>query len=217
MHIDSTITPARRARGSAISRRAEILAAAKRLFLADGYERATIRKIAASVGVSSAALYLYFPDKDAILRGIAEETFTALLVRLEAARHGPGDALTRMRASMHAYIAFGCAHPDEYRLTFLSKMMSVSSPGRYAEACGDIEAADRSFGLLVQDTRALIEAGLFRPIDPVEAAEALWACTHGATAMLIDHSEHLTTDSGRLADRVVDIALRGLCATQNDH
>jgi AcrR family transcriptional regulator len=217
MHIDSMIAPARKARGSGIARRAEILSAAKRLFLDEGYERATIRKIASSVGVSSAALYLYFPDKDAILRGIAEDTFTALLARLEAARHGPGDALTRMRATMQAYIAFGRAHPDEYRLTFLSKMMSVSSPGRYAEACGDIEAADRSFDLLVQDSRALIEAGLFRPIDPVEVAEALWACTHGATAMLIDHIEHLTTDSDRLAERVVDIALRGMCAPQNDH
>jgi len=217
MHIDSIITPVRRARGSGASRRAEILSAAKRLFLADGYEHATIRKIASAVGVSSAALYLYFPDKDAILRGIAEETFNALLVRLEAARNGPGDALTRMRATMLAYISFGRAHPDEYRLTFLSKMMSLSSPGRYAQACSDIEAADRSFNLLVDDSRALIEAGTFRSLDPTEAAEALWACTHGATAMLIDHAEHLTTDSGRLAHRVVDMTLRGLCAAQNDH
>jgi len=217
MHIDPTIVPARKARGSALSRRAEILSAAKRLFLADGYERATIRKIASAVGVSSAALYLYFPDKDAILRGIAEDTFGALLARLEAARQGPGDALTRLRAAMHAYIGFGRAHPDEYRLTFLSKMMSVSSPGRYAEACGDIEAADRSFNLLVQDCTALIEAGIFRPLDPVEAAEALWACTHGATAVLIDHTEHLTTDSDKLAHRVVDMTLRGMCAPQNDH
>jgi AcrR family transcriptional regulator len=217
MHIDSTITPGRRARGSGVSRRAEILSAARRLFLADGYERATIRKIASAVGVSSAALYLYFPDKDAILRGIAEDTFGALLARLEDARHGPGDALTRMRAGMQAYIAFGRAHPDEYRLTFLSKMMSVSSPGRTAQACGDIEAADRTFNLLVQDSRALIEAGIFRPIDPLEAAETLWACMHGATAILIDHTEHLTTDSDVLADRVVDIALCGMCASQNDH
>jgi AcrR family transcriptional regulator len=210
MHTETTLAPGRKPRGSGPSRRAEILSAAKRLFLSEGYEHATIRKIAAAVGVSSGALYLYFPDKDAILRGIAEETFGALLIRLEEARRGPGDAVARLRAGMLAYIGFGRAHPDEYRLTFLSKMMNLSSPGRYAEVCADIEAADRSFNVLVQETQALIETGAFRPIDPREAAETLWACIHGATMVLIDHTDHLSTDSDRLAERVVDVALRGM-------
>src|ERR1700685_1319407 len=73
----------RKPRGQGASRRGEILDAAKRLFLTDGFERATIRKIAASVGVSSAALYLSFPEKAAILRAIAKSTFETLLARLE--------------------------------------------------------------------------------------------------------------------------------------
>ena len=103
----------RKPRGQGASRRGEILDAAKRLFLTDGFERATIRKIAATVGVSSAALYLYFPDKDAILRAIAELTFEALLVRLEEAERRSGTDLDRLRGGLHAYVAFGLAYPDE--------------------------------------------------------------------------------------------------------
>ncbi len=69
----------RKPRGQGASRRGEILASAKRLFLQDGIQHATMRRIAADVGVSSTALYVYFPDKTAILDAIAEGMFEALL------------------------------------------------------------------------------------------------------------------------------------------
>jgi AcrR family transcriptional regulator len=203
-------TQQRKPRGTGASRRDEILAAAKKLFLTEGFQHATIRKIAAAVGVTSGALYLYFPDKDAITRALAEETFGALLVRLEQARNTSDGPLERLRAGMHAYVAFGRAHPDEYRLTFLSKLLSEASPGRCAEKT-DIEAADRSFNVLLREATDLIQAGIFRDIDPVTAAEALWCCLHGVTSVLLDHADHLTTDPDRLAETVIDMTLRGLC------
>jgi AcrR family transcriptional regulator len=207
--IKSAATP-RKTRGVGASRRDEILAAAKKLYLTEGFEHATIRKIAAAVGVSSGALYLYFPDKDAITRALAEETFGALLVRLEQARLSGGSPLERLRAGMQAYVDFGRAHPDEYRLTFLSKMLNEANPGRCAHR-GDIEAADRSFNILLGEASELIASGVFREIDPVTAAEALWCCMHGATSVLLDHADHLTTDLDRLAETVIDITLKGLC------
>src|SRR5690349_1930875 len=43
--------------------RADILAAAKRRFAADGYERTTLRAIAADVGVNAALVSRYFGSK----------------------------------------------------------------------------------------------------------------------------------------------------------
>ena len=63
----ATRKTARKAKGDGHLRRAEILEAAERIFVAEGYEGATIRKIADEVGVSSTALYMHFPDKAAIL------------------------------------------------------------------------------------------------------------------------------------------------------
>ncbi|HEY4043057.1 MAG TPA: TetR/AcrR family transcriptional regulator [Rhodopila sp.] len=200
----------RKPRGQGASRHGEILDAAKRLFLTDGFERTTIRKIAAAVGVSSAALYLYFPDKDAILRAIAESTFEALLSRLQASQLQAGNDLDRFRTGLRAYIAFGLAHPDEYRLTFLAKMMASSGPGRPNGPCDDVPAADRSFDILVTSIGRLTQAGIFRSADPVLTAEAVWASIHGITALLLDQRDHLESETDALIEAVIDIAVRGL-------
>jgi AcrR family transcriptional regulator len=203
----------RKPRGQGASRRGEILDAAKRLFLTEGFERATIRKIAASVGVSSAALYLYFPDKDAILRAIAESTFDTLLARLEESQRQADTDLERFRAALRAYVAFGLAHPDEYRLTFLAKMMASCGPGRPADPCGHVQAADRSFDILANGIGRLMQAGIFRPADLVLPAEAVWASLHGVTALLLDQREHLESDTEALVTAVIDMAVRGLSAS----
>ena len=69
---DSTPTPrsARKPKGEGHVRRAEILAAAERIFVEHGYEGATIRKIADEVGLSSTALYMHFADKSEMLHEI---------------------------------------------------------------------------------------------------------------------------------------------------
>src|ERR1700674_3528025 len=159
MEMAPTVKSERKPRGQGASRRGEILDAAKRLFLTDGFEHATIRKIAATVGVSSAALYLYFPDKDAILRAIAESTFETLLARLEQSQRQADTDLQRLQAGLHAYIAFGLRHPDEYRLTFLAKVMAPSGPGRPANPCESVPAADRSFNILANGIERLMQAG----------------------------------------------------------
>jgi AcrR family transcriptional regulator len=200
----------RKARGQGAARRGEILDAAKRLFLTDGFERATIRKIAATVGVSSAALYLYFPDKDAILRAIAESTFETLLAALEESQRPADSDLERLQAGLLAYAAFGLAHPDEYRLTFLAKMMASSGPGRPADTCDTVPAADRSFDILVNGIERLMQTGVFRPADPILTAEAVWASLHGVTALLLDQREHLGSVPDALVAAVIDIVLRGL-------
>lgn len=199
----------RKPRGQGAARRGEILAAAKRLFLEEGYEHATMRRIAAEVGVSAAALYVYFPDKEAILRAIAEAAFGELLARLEESQRGDAPPLDRFRAGLHAYIAFGLARPDEYRLTFLAKMIA---PERRPETCATdtIEDADRSFAILERGIAELMRAGVFAPGDTLAGAEAAWACLHGATALLLDQPEHLQTPPDRLADAVVGLILGGL-------
>ena len=72
---------ARKPKGDGHLRRAEILEAAERIFVAEGYEGATIRKIADEVGVSSTALYMHFPDKSCILLEICQATIRQLLER----------------------------------------------------------------------------------------------------------------------------------------
>jgi AcrR family transcriptional regulator len=193
----------RKPRGQGAARRGEILAAAKRLFVEEGYEQATMRRIAAEIGVSAAALYGYFPDKEAILRAIAEAAFGELLARLEESQHGEAALLDRFKAGLRAYIAFGLARPEEYRLTFLSRTTHPETT---------VEDADRSFAILECSIEALMQAGVFAPGDTLAVAEAAWACLHGATTLLLDKRQHLQTAPDRLVDAVVGLVLHGLAA-----
>ena len=202
----------RKARGQGATRRAEILNAAQRLFLEQGFEHTTMRRLADAVGVSATALYVYFADKDAILRAIAEMTFTEMLAALESSQRAEMTALERFRAGLHAYVAFGRAHPDAYRLTFLAKMMAAAAPGRRTLDCTEFEAADRSFAILERGVLELMQAGQFRPGDPLLVAEALWASLHGVTALLIDMPHNLESAPDLLVNAVLDIAIRGLSA-----
>ena len=200
--MQSLIEPAlrtRKPRGQGASRRGEILAAATRIFLEEGTAHATMRRIAAAVGVSTTALYVYFADKDAILRAIAEATFAELLGTLEASQRTGGTPAERFRAGLRAYVGFGLAGSDAYRLTFCAP-----SPH------DTIQAADRSFAILQRGVEEMMEAGLFRPGPSGPAAEAVWACLHGLTVLLVDQAQHLSTPQEQLIDQVLDMAIAGL-------
>ena len=174
--------------------------AAKRIFLEEGVERATMRRIGAAVGVSATALYVYFPDKEAILQAIAEAMFAERLAVHGATRH-LGTPLERLRAGLHAYVQLGLDRPDEYRLSFTAVRRRGS--GR------NIAAAEGSFTLLERDVAALIEAGVFRPAPPMLVAEALWTALHGLVVVLLDHADHVASDHRRLVAALVDAMVRG--------
>lgn len=79
-------------------RRAQILAAAARLFAKEGFTGASVASLAREVGVSKAALYHHFPTKEAILAALLVGYATELAAEVEAIEAGSGDAIVRLRA-----------------------------------------------------------------------------------------------------------------------
>jgi AcrR family transcriptional regulator len=201
------VARSRKKRGQGISRRGEILEAAKRIFIEEGVTHATMRRIASAVGVSSTALYVYFPDKTAILSALAEAMFAELLTVLEATGRDDLPTIERVRAGLRAYIMFGLSRPDEYRLIFLTPARGIK-----------VEDADRSFEILEGYVAELIGSGQFRPGSPAATSEAIWACVHGVTALLLDQPEHIVTPPEQLVEQVIDLAIRGcLVEDQTNH
>ena len=200
MDVAPPVPRSRKPRGQGASRRGEILAAAKQLFLREGIEHATMRRIAGAVGVSSTALYVYFPDKTAILDAIAEAMFEALLIAYGQSQRSGKPRLSRFRDGLQSYVDLALSRPDEYRLTFHAKSCSYR---------GEIEAADKSFSLLQEDIADLMQSGIFAPGDTLAVAEALWACLHGVVMLLLNLPEHIGTPPQRLVDTVLDAAVKG--------
>src|SRR5438874_10487609 len=99
--------------------RQEILDAARDLFVRDGYESVSMRKIAEKVEYAPGTLYLYFRDKSEILQSLCEETFAKLRKRMEAIHNDEGDPLDGLRRGLLTYIQFGLDNPSHYTITFI--------------------------------------------------------------------------------------------------
>jgi AcrR family transcriptional regulator len=113
----------RHERDRASTRRA-ILDAARDLFVTEGYQNVSIRKIAERVEYSPAAIYSYFPSKDDIFFALAEEGFRLLgeppagevAERLRAL-----PPLDRLRAIFGRFYEFSREHPQYFALMFIDR------------------------------------------------------------------------------------------------
>src|SRR5688572_17792667 len=91
--------------------RQEILDAARDLFVEQGYEAVSMRKIAERIEYSPATIYLHFRDKADLFDHLCADTFQRLVERLESMTREHDDPLSGLRAGMRAYIDFGLEHP----------------------------------------------------------------------------------------------------------
>ncbi|WP_213576589.1 TetR/AcrR family transcriptional regulator [Rhodococcus sp. USK13] len=76
--------PRNRAPVDRTEKRAEIVTAATRLFVDDGYDNTTMGKIAAAAGVTANTIYWYFRDKDQLLIGVLDDVHAQTLIRFTA-------------------------------------------------------------------------------------------------------------------------------------
>lgn len=195
---------ARKAKGDGHLRRAEILRAAEIIFVRDGYQGATIRKIADEVGVSSTALYMHFRDKDEILREICESALEALLIRYTDIVGRPIDAVSRVRLMMAAYMRFGLENPNTNQLAFgpgPGVPSQNGTPSERGQRCRDL------FNKAVADIAA---EGRFRGGADKTAVQVLWAACSGLVALRTRHSDWAREDDETLISAMLDSLFDGL-------
>lgn len=157
-------------------RKAQILAVARDLFGRRPYEAVTMREIIAHSGLSTGAVYWYFPGKEAILAALLEELAAANLAVLERLRQETGPVAVRLQAFFDHMVAQAQEVSSLYWTGAKYRAMLSSDPDTRA-AMERIGAAYRA-GL-----QALIEEGInrgeFRPFPPAEVTTALLALYEG--------------------------------------
>lgn len=196
---------ARKPRGEGHERRAEILEAAERIFVEQGYDGATIRKIADEVGLSSTALYMHFRDKSEILAEICRGAFARLTAATAEVRNEDGAPQARLRRMLIGYAACGFDNPNAYRLIYMTRpeeaRMGVETAAREVGT-----AVYRDFQLVVDEAEA---AGLLR-YDARTTAQALWTGTHGVVSLLITKPYFDWADRETLLAATLDALFEGL-------
>src|SRR5436190_13404172 len=104
--------------------RQRILAAARDLFVAEGYRNVSIRKVAEKIEYSPAAIYSYFPAKDDIFFALAEEGFRKLFDFTNEPARSPEalvDPLEAVRHGFFRYYQFSRVHPEYFELMFVDR------------------------------------------------------------------------------------------------
>lgn len=205
----TTRRSARKPKGDGHLRRAEILEAAERIFVAEGYEGATIRKIADEVGVSSTALYMHFPDKSCILLEICQATIRQLLERNAEIAAKPMDAANRVKLMLESYMRWGLDHPNAYELVF-SNVRYVSVVVQEAAITADL--GSQCYEVFSSVVREIAAEGRLRTGTADSAAQALWASCHGVVALMVNRPNFGWAPKDELIEVTLDGLMHGLVA-----
>lgn len=163
---------------------AEIIAAARSLFLGKGYENTSMRKIAAEVGISPTTIYLYYKDKAEIVHTIHQMGFKMLSDKFKTLRYVKAP-FERLKAMGRCYIAFALENPDFYEIMFI-----LEEPLGPVQNLSDDEAGwkegKEAYETLVEVVEACKEAGYFKGYDLGVLALLIWANMHGLCALNIN-------------------------------
>jgi AcrR family transcriptional regulator len=192
--------------------RTRILDAARTLFVRDGYEAVTMRKIAHKIEYSATALYSHFENKDALIRELCVLDFAAFAqVFLKIARFE--DPVERLRQAGHAYVAFALKHPEQYRLMFMTTHPQVGDP----DEMGRGNPGRDAYAFLKMTAEEALKQGRLRPeLKDAEAiSQTLWAGIHGVVALHITMGADDWVDWRPLKTRaaaMVDALMHGLVA-----
>ena len=114
--------------------RQAIAAAARRVFLAEGYDSVSLRRLASEVGCTPMAIYTYYDSKLDILRQLWAEVFDAAFAEVERACAEGATPASQLKAMCQAYVRYWLDHPDHYRLVFMSTGVTQDDVTVFVEA-----------------------------------------------------------------------------------
>ena len=155
-----------------------IRAAATRLFARYGYEALSMRRLAEEIDLGAAALYRYFPTKQAILFDLLKTHMDQLLAAWDAKR--PPDRIPA-RERLNAFAEFHIRHHwDRNDSLFLSYMELRSlTPDNFAQIEDLRRAYENEVVTIISDG---IEEGSLRPQNARVTARAVIALMNGLPA-----------------------------------
>ena len=191
--------------------RRSILDAARELFVAEGFQNVSIRKIAERIEYSPAAIYGYFPSKDDIFFALAEEGFRLLgdpHTVFDDPQFKDATPLERIRAVFWRLYEFSRDQPQYFALMFVDR--SVPRINREYERFAFAREGKQH---IIEEIQAAMDAGVLpKHLNPGVAMRALMVGVLGVAILRL--SDRLTPgeDPDLLAADVLNLTLAGLRA-----
>ncbi len=189
---------------SETERRAQILDAARALFVERGYLAARVEDIARKAGLSKGAVYFYFPSKKAIFEALAEQEYARTITFLLQAEAAPIPASQKLMIMARQYLDYFSGLEDPPRFFLLMTEMAI----RDEAIRENVQAIHSRY---VQGLAAIIaqgsEEGIFRPVDAESLSTLLKALIDGISGQA---AAGMRPDVARLTTAGMGILLHGL-------
>ena len=191
--------------------RRAILDAARELFVSEGYQNVSIRKIAERIEYSPAAIYSYFPSKDDIFFALAEEGFRLLGDPADLAEReesGSVDPLDRLRKVFWRIYEFSGQHPQYFALMFVDRFVPrITREYERFTFVRDMRSH------IIEQIQACIDAKLLpATLNPAVACRLLIMAVLGVGTMRLSDRLRRAENADELARDVLNLMLAGLQA-----
>ncbi|MEM7025562.1 MAG: TetR/AcrR family transcriptional regulator [Pseudomonadota bacterium] len=189
--------------------REALLDAAHKLLGEKGVEGFTLADACRLAGVSTAAPYRHFSDRDAVLDALVSRGFQNLEAAMRARAEGYTEgSIDRIVAIGQAYVAFAVDEPALFRVMF-------RRPPEHDPTSPMALDGDSCFGAVLEALTALQEQRGLKSDDLLDLAMPLWAVVHGVANLMIDGAFERKApgvDAEQLIDRTTRRFFAGLGA-----
>ena len=174
-----------------------LIQAGLELLAEGGARELDLRKVARRAGVSHAAPYRHFADKQALIAAINEEGFQRLAERIQTTlREVPDDPFEQLLGIALAYVGFARVNP-----WLMREMFSGLTIER--ETFTDLQAASKkAYRIYVEVIRRGQESGKMVDGDPTALAGVFWSVLHGLAMLIIENQMRPYADGSEGIARV---------------
>jgi AcrR family transcriptional regulator len=192
--------------------RDKILDAARELFVTEGYEGVSMRRVADKIEYSPTAIYVHFADKQQLFRELCHRDYARLAEVFQSSVIST-DPLERLKQIGAIYIDFGIHNPNHYKFMFMTPHPPQELDDLDREMVGNPEKD--AYAFLKWAVQKAIDAGSFREDlrDAEIISQTLWASVHGVISLQIAKGTDPWVEWRPLRDRaemMLDLTLRGL-------
>ena len=155
----------------------KILRAAHKLMDKGGAEAVSMRRVAEAVGITPMAIYRHFPNREALLKRISDDSFASVAQDWERRSRHP-DVYQGLLPSLEQYLDYALTHPNLFDHAFSARRDDAR---RFPEDFRDRQSP--TLTVIADKLAEGMQQGLFRPADPWDVAMTLWGLGHGLIAL----------------------------------
>ena len=170
----------RSATGEGVALRDRIIEAASKVFVQEGYESLSMRRVAQEAGCSQMAMYRHFANKEALTQHICGQLYEGFTAKMNREIDSVTDPWEKLRRFIAALIRFATSYPDHYSLIFLVRHAN-------SDENAERERLGREF---VEGMHSIVRSVLDETAPDALVRTKLrqmLACLHGTAALLIAH------------------------------